>query len=211
MSIRRNRFDAFVQRMGPWMHHMKRFPAVNGKTLDFALLRGSKQLADGLSEGQVGCYKSHENIWKAIAKSNFEQVTVLEDDVDIRYDNRETFLTKLAAGFRELEERQVEWDFLCWGHGGHTVGKNQEIFPPNSKEPLQYWRDPNQTCQGFFAYTIKKSLAEKLIQKSSIIMEAIDVWFFCDYVPKHNVKVLCFEPRLCFVVDGPSETTKMLE
>lgn len=54
-------------------------------------------------------------------------------------------------------------------------------------------------------------MANLLIQKCFPYKDsAVDMWFYWNFVKRNPVKVLCLEPPLCFVINGPSETTKLL-
>jgi GR25 family glycosyltransferase involved in LPS biosynthesis len=205
LSIRRNRFDGFVKRMGPWMTHMKRFNCTDGRFINPSEWLRNKQITQMLSAGRIGCYDSHVKIWKTIAQGPHEVVTVFEDDVDFSWGEKsDHFYNCVRNGLKELIEKNVQWDFLSWGYGPQAINKNVPIVE------LKYWKTPN-ICQGFFAYTLTRKMANLLIQKCFPYKDsAVDMWFYWNFVKRNPVKVLCLEPPLCFVINGPSETTKLL-
>jgi GR25 family glycosyltransferase involved in LPS biosynthesis len=204
ISIRRGRFDGFLNRMGAWSQHVKRVKCCDGRGIDIQQwIRTKKINRHSLSKGQLGCYESHVRAWQAIANGPHEIVSVFEDDVDISWTRGSYMLKRMYAALKELKEKNIEWDFLSWGYGPQAIGKN---IPINQ---LRHWKKPN-ICQGFFMYTMKRSLAQKLLTKCFPYTAAVDMFFYWDFIKKNNVNVLCLEPRLCFVIDGPSETTKLL-
>jgi glycosyl transferase family 25 len=54
--------------------------AVEGSTVD----RHLYPMADGLSDGEVGCYLSHVSVWQTLLESTHEFALVLEDDVVLK-------------------------------------------------------------------------------------------------------------------------------
>jgi GR25 family glycosyltransferase involved in LPS biosynthesis len=201
ISIRQPRMKAFVQRMGPWMKHMRRFPATDGRNINIKQWVSTRKIASrGMTPGQLGCYDSHVRIWEAIAQSPHPVVTVLEDDVDFHYNKARDLLTTWARCFAELKQHHIKWDWLCWGHGPWAVGKNKPL------PPLSLWRHPG-TCQGFFAYTLTRDMAKKLLARRYPYRgPAVDKWFYDEFVVRNPVNVLCVEPRMCWVVSGQSDT-----
>ena len=200
VSIRSARMGNFVQRMGPWMKHMRRFPATDGRLIQPAKWISTRKVLHSMNAGRMGCYDSHVRIWETIANGPHDVVTVLEDDVDFCYNNATQFLSQLQLYFKELKDNEIQWDGLCWGHGPWAFDKNRPI------NGLAHWRTPG-TCQGFFAYTISRKLAQLLVTKCYPYKNvAVDKWFFDDFVPQTGAKILCAEPRLCWVVDVKSDT-----
>lgn len=56
--------------------------AVEGSTVN----RSVYPMADGLSNGEVGCYLSHVEVWKRLSESDHESALILEDDVLFKSD-----------------------------------------------------------------------------------------------------------------------------
>ena len=200
VSIRPERMNNFITRMGPWMNHMRRFPATDGRQINTKQWVSSGKVVDrGMTAGRMGCYDSHVRIWEAIASSNYNVVTVLEDDVDWSFAAGAGILSKMKQCFNEI--KQVQWDFLSWGHGPWAFGKNQPCG-------LDNWKKPG-TCQGFFAYTLTREFAKQLVKNCKPYKaSAVDKWFFDSFVVSRPCNVLCCEPRLCWVVDVVSDTMK---
>jgi len=205
ISIRRNRMDGFVRRMGPWMQWMRRFPCVDGRFINRSTMVKQHKLktTKRLSNGQIGCAESHIGVWRAIADGPHEYATVFEDDVAIDYaTNGRAIVQRMTAAFNELQEKNVQWDFLSWGHGPWALKKNKPI------PGLKNWKSPGM-CQGFFAYTIKRSLAAYLLRHVYPFDLAIDIWVY-RLAMANKFKAYCMSPLAFFVINGPSETSKML-
>jgi GR25 family glycosyltransferase involved in LPS biosynthesis len=201
ISIRPERMAKFSQRMGPWMKHMRRFPATDGRLIDRRKWVSTKKVVkSNMTPGRMGCYDSHVRIWETIAQSPHSVVTVLEDDVDWEYSNAKILLSRMAQCFTEL--KTIQWDWLAWGHGPWAFDKNHPI--PN----LKHWRKPG-TCQGFFAYTLTRSMALKLLTKCYPYKgPAVDKWFYDMFIRQVPVNVFTAQPRLCWVISAESDTSK---
>lgn len=204
LSIRPERMKRFEQRMGLWMKHMRRFPATDGRLINPKRWhRERRVMSPNMAPGRLGCYDTHVRIWETIAKSQFSVVTVLEDDVDFDYyKNGQQIISQLKERLDDV--KQVNWEFLAWGHGPWAFGKN--AYVPG----LKYWKTPG-TCQGFFAYTLTRELALKLIQQCRPFKgPAVDKWFYDDFIRRNHIKALTVEPRLCWVVDVISDTNNKI-
>ena len=201
VSIRPERMAKFSQRMGPWMKHMRRFPATDGRLIDRRKWVSTKKvIQSNMTPGRMGCYDSHVRIWETIAQSPHSVVTVLEDDVDWEYSNAKILLSRMAQYFSEL--KTIQWDWLAWGHGPWAFGKNHPI------SNLEHWRKPG-TCQGFFAYTLTRSMAQKLLTKCYPYKgPAVDKWFYDNFIHQVSVNVFTAEPRLCWVLPVVSDTDR---
>ena len=211
ISIRRNRMNGFVRRMGPWMKYCRRPPCTDGRFINRKqwIKRGWINMAwkksRRLNMGQLGACGSHITAWRHIAEGPHEQGTIFEDDVAIDYrKNGHHIVRRMREAIRELEEKNVQWDMISWGHGSWAVKHNTK-YPH-----LTHWWRPG-VVQGFFAYTIKKSMAQRLIKMVYPFRTTIDNWVY-DYLAAKNVfKIYTLVPSLCYVIPGPSETTKMLK
>jgi GR25 family glycosyltransferase involved in LPS biosynthesis len=199
LSIRPERMKNFQTRMGPWMQYMRRFPATDGRLIDPQKWhRERKVVKKNMAPGRLGCYDTHVRIWETIAKSNYDVVTVLEDDVDFDYKNSVQLLTDFKKRFEDI--RNTKWDFLAWGHGPWAFGKNTNI------PGLKYWKRP-KICQGFFSYTLTRTMAQKLVSQCKPFKNhAVDKWFYDEFIKQNHVNVLTCEPRMCWVVDVISDT-----
>ena len=200
LSIRPERMKKFEQRMGPWMKHMRRFPATDGRLIDPRRWhRDRRVVASNMAPGRLGCYDTHVRIWETIANSQHPIVTVLEDDVDFNYHaNGHRLISKMKDLLEDA--KHTNWEFLAWGHGPWAFGKNTSV------PGMKYWKSPG-TCQGFFAYTLTRDLARKLVQQCRPYKgPAVDKWFYDDFIKRNHIKALTAEPRLCWVVDVISDT-----
>lgn len=204
ISIRRNRMDGFVKRMGSWIRHMKRFPCTDGRFLSPQKMIKDNQYNPviGLTKGQLGAAQSHIGVWKSIVKSPHDYATILEDDVQFANNERGyKILKNISKSMKELKQSGKPWDFISWSHGPLAEKKNKKV------PGLKYWKKPGK-CQGFFAYTIKKSLVEKLLKSVYPLKRAIDVWLF-NLSMKNYIQAWTIHPNQFYVIPGPSETTKL--
>jgi len=203
VSIRGGRMNGFVERMGPWMQYMRRFPCTDGRFIPIRVWRRRKKVGLGLTRGQAGCYDSHVRIWKAIADGPHAVATVMEDDVDLRWNDYAKW-QRVTEAMAELRAKSVKWDLLSWGHGPWAINKNVPV------DGLEHWRRPGY-CQGFYIYTITQRAAKRLAAWAGRRYKgpAVDKWVFDQMVPSGKIKALTLEPSLTFVIPGPSETGKM--
>lgn len=175
--------------------------AVDGSTLDRDKLTDEGKIrCNGsyreLRKGEIGCYLSHIQCWKNILDSGNEYGLVLEDDVVFAND----FMNKFNEMFDQIVNK--DWDIICLGRrckeyfkkcdDGHVVADNV-LYP----ETLGY---------GTYAYIIKASAINKLLQTTYPIMRPIDV-VIIDEHHKKNITVMGLIDSLVTVVDVKNSDT----
>ncbi|KAG5954880.1 hypothetical protein E4U13_005542 [Claviceps humidiphila] len=111
--------------------------------------------SDGLRDGQLGCWRSHADVWKRIIDENIQTAIVVEDDADWDMDIHNIFerlsqhmkKTKLGKHTRTPYELKhapygLEWDLLyigsCWDiprkEKPHKHETYEDPSAPNSNE-----------------------------------------------------------------------------
>jgi GR25 family glycosyltransferase involved in LPS biosynthesis len=147
---------------------------------------------------------SHINVWRSIASGPHEYATVMEDDIAISFSSRAKILERMNAAIQELTASKREWDILWWVHGPWAEHGNPAV------EGLKHWRKIGcSKCPGFVMYTIKRSLARRLLQGVFPLRVAIDVGVY-NLVRQGKIKALMMYPKLAFVLPThPSETTQL--
>ncbi|KAG5913758.1 hypothetical protein E4U42_000890 [Claviceps africana] len=84
--------------------------------------------SDGLRDGQIGCWRSHANVWKRMVQENIQTAIVVEDDADWDLDIHNIFerfsqhmkKTTLGKHTRTAYEKKhapygLEWDLIYFG------------------------------------------------------------------------------------------------
>ena len=141
------------------------FPAIVGKELDIKkyvttdayqqiLLTektGKRIHHYDLTRGAVGCYLSHLNIYKKIAKSNKKYGLIFEDDVKIATD----FYKRMLYGLNTVPN---DWDIYLLGVTCLKCNINQDYININ-----RFW--------GTHGYLIKKETAIKLVEKLDVLLK----------------------------------------
>ncbi|KAG5981483.1 hypothetical protein E4U54_006638 [Claviceps lovelessii] len=127
-------------------------PAANGNDIpDKAKPNG----AGGLRPGQIGCWRSHADIWKRMVEENIQTAMVVEDDADWDMEIHDIFerfsrhmqVTKLGKHTRTAYEKKhapygLEWDLIytgsCWdiprSEKPHKHETYQDPSAPNSEQ-----------------------------------------------------------------------------
>lgn len=193
LSIRSERMDKFANRFSPWMQFMKHSSCVIGAYLDKAKLIRDKLLTNygsRLKLGEIGCFLSHLNAWKCIAKSPYEFGSIFEDDADIKLSST----SQIHNAMKELSDHNVSWDILFWciGPFPHQSNGLQEC------KPLKHWKKvPTNLCVSGIAYTIKKHVAISWVNRFHGITHASDIWISRTF---GEFKTYCINPVLGYVV-----------
>ena len=130
-----------------------------------------------LSRGGVGCYLSHQGLYKKIADQNKPYALIFEDDVDID----PMILEKTNTAMASIPE---DWDIVllscfCIKCDKHSVYSDVERFFL------------------LHAYLIKKEAAIKLTNymQHKLIEQQVD-WELSDLIQKHNMKIYCLRDSM---------------
>ena len=206
ISIRPERMNNFVSRLGPWSVHCKRGKCIYGKVLNKHDLLSKKILARSWAKarmGQIGCFCSHYNAWESISKSPYEYGTIFEDDVDLRYSNAVQIADKIQNAMKELEDKKIDWDILYW-----NINPTPSITSNLQNCGLEHWKKvPLNNCMGCIAYTVKKNLLPDLLRRAKPFNTPVDYWLMRQF---DKIKTYCINPPFGSVVVTASDTEDRL-
>lgn len=133
---------------------------------------------------RFGVYLSHVRLWEAMLEWGLPFIVILEDDVDLRHDFRESF-TSL------LKQLPKTWDLL------YLNGSYKKYGHKYSKDLVQ-----SRGGVGAFGYAISKKAASYYLQRAALRSErALDLMMNEEVVAGH---VLAFHavPPLVDIIDG---------
>ena len=105
------------------------------------------------NKGTVGCFLSHQSVWKDVAKNGYKKVLVLEDD--IQFVNPEN----IKKYFKQVPN---DWDIVYVGSYGSTVNPNICFLQKN----IKVGENVVIPCytSGTHAYIISDKSANKLLK-----------------------------------------------
>uniref|UniRef100_A0A6C0BQN9 Glycosyl transferase family 25 domain-containing protein n=1 Tax=viral metagenome TaxID=1070528 RepID=A0A6C0BQN9_9ZZZZ len=148
ISIRKDRKERFLKRLGTLRKYVKGIHGVNGITL-----KPRQGCAPGckLRRGQIGCFFSHRQIWRRMLAANHPIACVFEDDVTF-YAH---FPQRVIQAIKYLNRHQPKWDVLYLGRN-YKKRKNLKKVGPGLVVPGYSW--------GMFAYIISHRGARKLLK-----------------------------------------------
>lgn len=171
-----SRTDAAVEKLKNVDYEI--FWGINGGEIDqsYYQKRGSK-----LTRGQMGCSKSHVELYKLIYQQGFKNTLILEDDFIIT----ENF-DLLESSFNQLPE---DYGFFYLGH--YNCFTNN-LFSPNLTQISQ----ENFVClHGTHAISIQPSFAKKMIELNENLHFTAD-GLITHAVKDHGLKVFAAKPCL---------------
>lgn len=157
ITIRKWRKKKCQERLGSLASYVKWWGGVNGEQLpSIQELKRQKIITDNpsLNRGKVGCYKSHQLMWKKIVQSQAPMALILEDDVALRI--TPTILTRITKGLQEIQHHS-SWDVFLLARN-HRRAENQQSVGKHTVRTGSFW--------GLFAYVVSLKGAEKLLQLS---------------------------------------------
>lgn len=160
---------------------IQRFSAINGKNInrnDVKDLIDNKFLVK-IPNGVLGCSLSHIKIWQKVAKSNYNNVLILEDDIIIP----KNFWYLFNEYYKKLPPN---WDIVYLG-GSNIYGKliNDKILLPINNIKNR----GNTVNLGTYAYLIKKKTAIRLLKEVLPINKDFD---FCIKQKFHKNNIYYF-------------------
>jgi glycosyl transferase family 25 len=139
-----------------------------------------------LSNGEIGCYLSHREVWKQLVNSRDDACCVMEDDI------------ALHSGFRvavdELIAHREHWDVV------RLMGLNRRERIPSADLPsgMQLmWMDRQPV--GTQCYVISREGAAALLKHTNSIVHAIDTAI--DRHWEHRLRLFVTEPEFVSTVD----------
>lgn len=145
-----------------------------------------------LRKGEIGCYLSHLKCWDLILKTGKPYGLVLEDDVVFTENFREEF----NDVFHHIKD--IPWDIIGLGRRC-----KQSWFDKNCYEGTFIYKGafyPSIVGYGAFAYIIKGTAINKLLETTFPISKPIDV-VILEEQEKGNIKVISFLNDLVTVLD----------
>ena len=137
-----------------------------------------KMFGRQMTAGEIGCFMSHQELWRKIAAGN-QPVCIMEDDV---------ILTKNFARALSLLENYQNYEILRLSG---IFNRKWFIWQHFSDLKLvKFWRDP----MGTQCYIIKPEAAKRLLAKSPLINAPVDD-FLGNYA-LHRLNVVGCDPYL---------------
>ena len=172
------------------------YKAVDGKTLESTnelkkLFQGNDF---GNRKGVIGCALSHLQLWKElVADKNYSYYVIFEDDINLGV-TTSNFKERLEKLKPEMEKQEIL--FLGYHMFTHKREEVKHIYNIDSLEIKVEPLNKNLYIGGFFAYTINKIGAQKLLGyiENNGIKHGID--YLVKIVPDLNVKEI--QPFLVF-------------
>jgi hypothetical protein len=204
ISIRYERYQHLLARLGPWAKHVQYWPGTYGDKID-----RDKLISDGvvvasafrpnepyLRRGEIGCYDAHLRLWKHIAENKIQRALILEDDADIQYS--ENVPKRISKFFADIQRLDLKYDLLYLGHNDYN--------PPTHLYPETEIGVPSK-CQGLFSYVVTFEGVQKLIKVALPMGPPVDIRIMDEI---KYIRQLSMEPRLNWVVNVYSETNNIV-
>lgn len=104
ITINSERYDRFKNRVCRWEKYTIMWPGTVGENVKIANNNPKLKL------GELGCYDSHYQIWKHMVENNYDNVLILEDDVDMIYCDRQS--KALCDAVDVLTQHTDKWDIF---------------------------------------------------------------------------------------------------
>ena len=142
-----------------------------------------------LSNGEIGCYLSHREVWKQLINSTDDAWCVMEDDIAL--------CSGFDAAIRELLTHRQHWDFV------RLMGLNRRDRIPYADLPsgMQLmWMDRQPV--GLQGYVVTRAGAAELLRHTARIVHAIDT--AVDRHWEHKLRMYVTEPEIVRAVEMES-------
>jgi GR25 family glycosyltransferase involved in LPS biosynthesis len=165
------------------IHHVQRFPAVDGETV-------AKPAGWTHSAGAYGCLLSHVEVIREAQRSNAPSVLIFEDDTVLDPD----FQTRFASFSKEVPD---DWDMLYFG----ALHKDE---PLKISEHVGRITKANST----FAYALKNTVFDAFIELNARTEHVLDM---NSYLLQEQFNCYCFMPNLAWVEAEYSDVQNRLE
>ena len=175
------RIHAQLARHG--IHHVQRFPAVDGETI-------TKPAFWPHSAGAYGCLLSHVEVVREARRSNASSVLIFEDDTVLDPD----FPTKFASFSKEVPD---DWDMLYFG----ALHKDEPVM---ISEHVGRITKANST----YAYALKNTVFDAFIKLNTRAEHVLDM---NSYLLQERFNCYCFMPNLAWVEAEYSDVQNRLE
>lgn len=140
------------------------FDAIDAKKFRFKKIKSLKDLQDSnkiISEGAIGCFLSHYMLWNVLKYFNHNEFIIIEDDIIFK----SNFIEKLKFYKQQLPNN---WDhvflgYSCFDNANDPIKINENVLKCKLS-PL-----------GTFAYMIKKSSINTLLESTDNIWSHLDI------------------------------------
>jgi GR25 family glycosyltransferase involved in LPS biosynthesis len=160
------------------------FKGINGKELNLCKLTADGTIRNTeLSEGELGVFLSHLQVWKDLLSSKDRYWLILESDIlpsEKWKKNHKNLINKFI--------QEEEYDIFLIGKGHRFTNERDIPVKQFIVQPAPSWQA--------HAYVINRTGAEKLIESYQGILEPLDVWWW--KIP--SLKFLALSPS--FLVQG---------
>ncbi len=171
-----------------------RFPAVDGKTLSEAEkgYNGRKRrliYGKNLTDGEIGCARSHLGVYAEMERQGIEYALVLEDDALID--------DTLPAALDAIEVNRDAWDMVRFLPEEKNLDRARPV--KNIAGGFTLCRVYG-TPGGAHAYVLNRHAAARLAKAGKILWRPIDTLH--GQVWAHGVRVRCLSP--CPVAQNPA-------
>lgn len=179
-AMRRRNVENICQRRDV---SIKKFSAIEPNDLDqiaaYDAAYRQHKFGCALTKGEVGCFLSHQMLWKECVRIN-QPICILEDDVELPSDFAQILCNALAC--------QADWDVLRllaerWDRKGIAIGRFDEV------RQLSHYPRP---AMGTAAYLLTPKAAGTLLAGTELIRVPVDQ--VIDQYWRHHLRVLVVEP-----------------
>lgn len=211
LARRTDRWRDFQTQKGIQGLQIQRWDAIDGETLSIKddarismrVKRNiSKQMRrswqDIYTNGAVGCYLTHYQIWKWLSSSSEEICIILEDDCVVPDD----FNIKIRHLWEESEIIRMNRFDICILHKGcGEIHKNNEVnmLPSDDKvEPLKWFFNTT-------GYIITRSCAKRLLEYALPIQIHVDKYIGL-YAEIYNLKIYRIRDSWMSIVSSLSKS-----
>lgn len=194
ISIRPERFEKFMARVGNWAEHFQLFPGTDGRTLKHIKLHGKIR-----THGQWGCHDSHVRAWRYIVEQNLPQALICEDDTNIT-DSQE-LLRRIYLCLAEVSQSpsKLKFDVFYFAWSKLTHRRKVRQITAHVAKPL-YFLQLN-------AYVLTNEGAQKLLRQPETKIYTMPVDVLLHHMANKGViKSLCANPPICGECNEPSDT-----
>ena len=188
LDRRQDRKKHVEKQIKPNFNKYIRFSAIDGKNINInniatkiISIKGKKDIESNnkifgitLTKGAIGCALSHMKIWEEISKKDYNQVLILEDDIEIKNN-----IKNYHKIFKQIPNN---WDIIYLGSGQYKKTKkiNKNVFKLDHAF---------QTI----GYVINSKSAQKLLKHVFPLDQQIDSSIFKNF---KNINAYIIEPNM---------------
>lgn len=160
---------------------------IDKNTFKYFIYRG-----EGIRLGEIGCYLSHEKVWKEFLDSNYSYAVVLEDDVSFVPSEFNNLFPKLLT-------HKDQWDILKLQNGQIPTVSSLMYNKKYNLNPILY------SYVSTLGYIINRKAAKILLSISRPLKMPVDLLLMRHW--EMNLKLLALEP--CILTQQKNNTTNI--